>query len=137
MNLRAIHDQVIILSDPPVTTYKGIIALPEAVIAENPNYYTVTGRVVAVGSHSFERAKKGQYDFGDAVEARAFDVVVGDRVLYNRYAGKQITCDDDHTLYLVLRECEIMGVVTDDVEVQPGYQDATDRGVTEGVAGGM
>lgn len=134
MNLKAIHDQVIILPDPPVKAI-GLIEIPDIVLSENPNYYTVTGRVVALGSHSFDRAKKGQYDFGEPVEVVPFDVAIGDRVLYNRYAGKQVTCDDDRTLYLILRECEILGVLTDDVAVQPGYQEATDRGVTEGVAG--
>jgi len=129
MNIKPIHDQVVVLPDPPPSVYKGLIVMPETVIAENPNYYTVTGRVVATGTHSFERAKKGQYDFGQPIEQRPFDVQPGQRVVFNRYAGKQITCDDDRVRYLILRECEILGVLEGEHDVQPGYHEAGDTGV--------
>ena len=129
MNIKPIHDQVVILPDPAPSLFKGLIAMPETVLADNPNFYTVSGRIVAVGSHSFERAKKGQYDFGAPLEQREFDVAVGQRVLFNRFAGNQITCDDDRVMYLILRECEILGILDAEHEVQPGYMDAGDTGV--------
>ncbi len=54
---------------------------------------------------------------------------VGDRVLFNRFSGKQIecgvedaTCGSCSDTLLIMREIEIMGVVTGDEKVLPGYE---------------
>ena len=102
MNLKPIKDQLVILPDPQAEKI-GSIYVPETVQADNPNYFTMTGKVVA-------RAESDH----------RFDVLVGDRVVFNRYAGKQVTCDDDRVLYLIMREEEILGVA-DEEDITPGY----------------
>ena len=153
MNLRPIKDQIVVLPDPPVAQL-GVIVIPETVLADNPNYFNMTGTVVALGAgvrrHVFQcincQALAPQDDgpcpgchqplgnfnarlFDADLERHPFDVQVGERVLFNRYAGKQITCEDDRTLYLVMREVDVLGVVTDAHQVLPGYMDAGDAGV--------
>ena len=90
-----------------------LIIVPDIVTHDNPNYFTETGRVVALAEHSYTE---------DGEDARPFDVQVGQRVHFNRYAGKQVTCDDDGVLYLVMVEKEIMAVVDDGVTVFHGYE---------------
>ena len=50
-------------------------------------------------------------------------------MLFNRYAGKEITSDDDGVRYLLMREAEVLGVVTGDHEIRPGYIEPRDFGV--------
>ena len=116
MNLRPIKDQVVVLPDPPVQRI-GLIHVPETVNAENPNYFPMTGTVVAVGP--------GRIEDGQRVPP---DVHVGDRVVHPRYAGNQITCMDDSVLYLVMREADIIGKGVEST-VLPGYMPAMDEGV--------
>lgn len=117
MNLRPIKDQVVVLPDPPVEKI-GAIFVPDAVNADNPNYFPMTSTVVAVGP--------GRIEDGERV---APDVQVGDRVVHNRYAGHQITCDDDRVLYLVMREADIIGKAPVLPTVLPGYMPAGDSDV--------
>lgn len=112
MNIRPIRGQVIVLPDPPPVV-SSLIIMPDIAKSDNPNYFTETGRVVALAPHSFTE---------DGEDPRPFDVAVGDRVHFNRYAGKQVTCDDDGMLYLVMTEREIAAVVSDDVTILHGYQ---------------
>ena len=97
-----------------------LIIVPDIVKSDNPNYFTETGRVVALAEHSYTE---------DGEEERPFDVQVGQRVHFNRYAGKQVTCDDDGVLYLVMFEKEIMAVVDEDVTVLHGYEAPADTDV--------
>lgn len=120
MNLKPIKNQLVVRPDPPPTQLGGIY-MPDTVLADNPNYFPMTGVVVALGRTS--------YDDAGEVE-QPFAVAIGDRVLFNRYAGKQITCDDDRVTYLVMRESEILGLVDGEAhQVLPGDVDAGDGGV--------
>lgn len=121
MNLKPIKDQVVVLPDPQPAQI-GLIHVPEIVNADNPNYYTMTGRVVALGRTSYT---------ADGEEEQPFDVQVGERVVFNRYAGKQITCEDDGVRYLVMHEHEILGVADDGTDVKPVYMPPTDADITE------
>jgi len=94
MNLRPLHDRVIIKRlDQESTTASGII-IPDAA-AEKPDQ----GEVMAVGP--------GKRD--DSGKLNVPDVKVGDRVLFGKYAGQTVKVDGDELL--VMREEDIMAVV--------------------------
>lgn len=118
MNLRPIKDQIIVLPDAPVERI-GLIHVPQTVNADNPNYYPMTSTVVAVGP--------GRIEDGERITP---DVAVGDRVVHPRYAGNQVTCDDDRVRYLVMREADIIAKGGAELEtILPPYMPAEDEGV--------
>lgn len=121
MNLKPIRGQVVVLPDPPKAQI-GLIVVPDAVNADNPNYFSETGRVVALAPHSFT---------DDGEDRRPFDVKVGERVHFGRYAGKQVTCSDDNIRYLVMFEHEINMVIPDDMHILHGYEAPADSGARE------
>ncbi|MEH6997470.1 MAG: co-chaperone GroES [Limnobacter sp.] len=94
MNIRPLHDRVIVKRlDSERTTASGIV-IPEAA-AEKPDQ----GEVIAVGP--------GKRD--DGGKLIAMDVKVGQRVLFGKYAGQAIKVDGKEVL--VMREEDIMGVI--------------------------
>lgn len=119
MNLRAIKDQVIVLADPRPEQI-GLIIVPNVASADNPNWFPETGRVVALGRTAYS---------ADGESEQPFNFAVGDRVHFNRYAGKQVTCSDDGVTYLVMREHEIDMVLDAEHEVFHGYQPPQDEGI--------
>ncbi|HEU6450089.1 MAG TPA: co-chaperone GroES [Gemmatimonadaceae bacterium] len=56
------------------------------------------GEIVAVGPGRFEKDKRVP-----------MDVKVGDKVLYGKYSGTEVTLDGDQ--YLILKESDILAVV--------------------------
>lgn len=119
MNIKPIRGQIVVRPDPPAAP-SALIVAPESVLSDNPNYFTETGVIVALAEHSYTE---------DGEDARPFDVQVGDRVHFNRYAGKQVTCMDDSTLYLVMIEKEIDCVIEGAHAILHGYQPAVDDDV--------
>ncbi|MDE2608905.1 MAG: co-chaperone GroES [Burkholderiales bacterium] len=94
MNLRPLHDRVIVKRlDNETKTASGIV-IPEAA-AEKPDQ----GEILAVGP-----GKKD--DKGNLI---ALDVKVGDRVLFGKYAGQSVKIDGQELL--VMREEDLMAVV--------------------------
>lgn len=94
MNIRPLHDRVIVKRlDSERTTASGIV-IPEAA-AEKPDQ----GEVIAVGP--------GKRD--DSGKLIAMDVKVGQRVLFGKYAGQAIKVEGKEVL--VMREEDIMGVI--------------------------
>ncbi|VVD81321.1 co-chaperone GroES [Pandoraea anhela] len=94
MNLRPLHDRVIVKRlDNETKTASGIV-IPDAA-AEKPDQ----GEILAVGP--------GKRD--DQGKAIALDVKVGDRVLFGKYAGQSVKVDGQELL--VMREEDIMAVV--------------------------
>ncbi|BDD93196.1 co-chaperone GroES [Pandoraea sp. XJJ-1] len=94
MNLRPLHDRVIVKRlDNETKTASGIV-IPEAA-AEKPDQ----GEILAVGP--------GKKD--DQGKSIALDVKVGDRVLFGKYAGQSVKVDGQELL--VMREEDIMAVV--------------------------
>src|SRR5689334_16952087 len=57
------------------------------------------GEVVAVGPGRFEKDKRVP-----------MDVKVGDKVLYGKYSGTEVTLDGDQ--YIILRESDVLAVVS-------------------------
>jgi chaperonin GroES len=94
MNLRPLHDRVIVKRlDQETKTASGIV-IPEAA-AEKPDQ----GEVLAIGP--------GKRD--DKGAQIALDVKVGDRVLFGKYAGQTVKVDGQELL--VMREEDIMAVL--------------------------
>ena len=94
MNIRPLHDRVVVRRKEEETTSPGGIVLPDSA-TEKP----VQGEILAVG--------KGKIlENGDV---RPLDVKVGDTVLFGKYSGTEIKIDGEEVL--VMREEDIMGVI--------------------------
>ena len=94
MNIRPLHDRVIVKRVEEETTTPGGIVLPGSA-AEKPSQ----GVVLAVGT-------------GKALDngsVRALEVKVGDRVLFGKYAGNEVKVDGEDLI--VMREEDIMGIL--------------------------
>ncbi len=94
MNIRPLHDRVVIKRLEEERTTAGGIVIPDTA-AEKPQ----RGEVVAVG--------KGKPTDDGGV--RAPEVKTGDRVLFGKYAGTEIKIDDED--YLVMREDDVVAVL--------------------------
>jgi chaperonin GroES len=94
MNIRPLHDRVIVRSMEEEKTSPGGIVLPGSA-SEKPD----RGEVIAAG--------KGRIT--DSGEVRAMDVAVGDKILFGKYAGTEIKVDGEELL--VMREDDIVAVI--------------------------
>jgi chaperonin GroES len=94
MNLRPLHDRVIVKRlDQETKTASGIV-LPEAA-AEKPDQ----GEVLAIGNGKILEDGK----------VRPLDVKVGDRILFGKYSGQTVKVSGEELL--VMREEDIMAIV--------------------------
>ena len=96
MNLRPLHDRVIVRRKEEEKTSPGGIVIPDTA-AEKP----IRGEVTAVG--------KGKVL--DSGEIRPLDVQAGDRILFGKYAGTEVKVNGEELL--VMREDDIMAVIED------------------------
>jgi chaperonin GroES len=96
MNIRPLHDRVVVRRLEAETTTKGGIVIPDSA-TEKP----IQGEVVAVGDGTLL----------ESGERRPLDLRVGDRVLFGKYAGTEVKLDDEELL--VMREADIMAVIED------------------------
>ena len=94
MNIRPLHDRVILKRMEEETTSPGGIVIPDSA-AEKP----VRGEVMAAGSGK-------RLESGDIIP---LDVKVGDQVLFGKYSGTEVKVNGDDLL--VMREEDIMGVI--------------------------
>jgi chaperonin GroES len=94
MNLRPLHDRVVVKRQEEERTSPGGIVIPDTA-AEKP----IRGEVVAVGPG--KRLENG--------EVRALDVKVGDKVLFGKFAGTEVQVGDEDVL--VMREDDVMAVI--------------------------
>lgn len=94
MNIRPLHDRVIVRRMEEETVSAGGIVLPGSA-TEKPD----RGEIVAAG--------KGRIT--DSGEVRAMDVAVGDTVLFGKYAGTEVKVDGEELL--VMREEDIVAVI--------------------------
>jgi chaperonin GroES len=93
MNLRPLHDRVLVKRLEEQETKRGGLFIPDSA-KEKPQQ----AEVVAVG------AGKLLEDGNRAVP----DVKAGDKILFGKYSGSDIRIDGNE--YLILREDEILGV---------------------------
>ena len=94
MNIRPLHDRVIVKRVEEETKTAGGIVLPGSA-AEKPSQ----GTVLAIGT-------------GKALDngtVRPMDVKVGDKVLFGKYAGSEVKVDGEEVI--VMREEDIMAVL--------------------------
>jgi len=94
MNIRPLHDRVVVKRMEEERTSAGGIVIPDSA-AEKP----VRGKVLAVGNGKST----------DNGEVRPLDVKVGDTVLFGKYAGTEIKVDGEEVL--MMREDDILGVI--------------------------
>ncbi|WP_018869763.1 MULTISPECIES: co-chaperone GroES [unclassified Thioalkalivibrio] len=94
MNLRPLHDRVIVKRMEEERTTPGGIVIPDSA-AEKP----IRGEVVAVGNGKI--LENG--------EKRALDIKAGDKVLFGKYSGTEVKVDGEEVL--VMREDDIMAVI--------------------------
>ena len=94
MNIRPLHDRVIVKRMEEERTSAGGIVIPDSA-TEKPS----KGEVLAVGNGKL-------LENGDV---RPLDVKVGDSVLFGKYSGTEVKNDGDDLL--VMREDDIMAVI--------------------------
>ena len=86
-------DRVVIKALEETESMRGGLYIPDTA-KEKPQQ----GEIVAVGP--------GRFDEGKRVP---MDVKVGDKVLYGKYSGTEITLDNEQ--FLILRESDVLAVI--------------------------
>jgi chaperonin GroES len=94
MNIRPLHDRVLIRRIEESETVQGGIIIPDTA-KEKPQQ----GEVIAAGSGKLL----------ETGERAPLDVKPGDRILFGKYSGSEVKISSEE--YLVLREDEILGVL--------------------------
>ena len=94
MNIRPLHDRVIVEREEEERTSAGGIVIPDTA-TEKP----IRGKVMATGNGKIL----------DDGSVRALDVKKGDKVLFGKYSGTEVRVDGDELL--VMREEDIMAVI--------------------------
>ena len=94
MKFRPLHDRVLVERVEEATKSAGGIIIPDTA-KEKPQ----EGKVVAVGPGA--RSDDGTI--------QALDVKVGDRILFGKWGGTEVTLDGQELL--IMKESDIMGIV--------------------------
>lgn len=95
MNLKPLHDHVIIKAITEDEVTKSGIVLPDTVDKERPE----KGEVIAKGDgKTLENGQKSQ-----------MSVKVGDKVMFKKYSPDEIKVDGEE--YLVIKEEDIMAII--------------------------
>ncbi|OGX44771.1 MAG: co-chaperone GroES [Omnitrophica WOR_2 bacterium RIFCSPLOWO2_12_FULL_51_8] len=95
MNMQPLGDRVVVKPLEPENKTKGGIVLPDTA-KEKPQ----EGKVIAVG--------KGKVLDNGSVQAP--EVKVGDKVLYGKYCGNEITTNEGEEL-LIMKEEDILAII--------------------------
>jgi len=93
MNIRPLHDRVIVKRMEEERTSPGGIVLPDGATKK-----PIKGEVVAVGNGTVL----------DSGKIRALDVKAGDQVLFGKYSGTEIKVDGEELL--VMKEDDIVAI---------------------------
>ncbi len=94
MNIRPLHDRVVVRRMEEERTTAGGIVIPDSA-TEKPS----TGEVVAVGNGKIT----------ESGEVMAMDVKVGDKIMFGKYSGTEVKVEGEELL--IMREDDIMAVV--------------------------
>ncbi|MEM1090297.1 MAG: co-chaperone GroES [Pseudomonadota bacterium] len=94
MNIRPLHDRVIVRRMEEERTSPGGIVIPD-----NATEKPIKGEVLAVGNGKI--LENG--------EVRSLDLKSGDKVLFGKYSGTEVKVDGEELL--VMREDDIMAVI--------------------------
>jgi chaperonin GroES len=95
MKLKPLHDRILVERIEEEEQIRGGIVIPDTA-KEKPQ----EGKVIAVGSGK-------TLDNGQKV---AMSLKKGDRILFGKYSGTEVTIDDQE--YLIMREDDALGVLT-------------------------
>ena len=95
MNIQPLGDRIVVKALEAENKTKGGIVLPDTA-KEKPQ----EGKVMAVGKGRL--LENGQ--------VKALEVKVGDRVLYGKYSGNEITTKDGEEL-LIMKEEDVLAIV--------------------------
>jgi chaperonin GroES len=94
MKVRPLHDRILVKRVEEEKKSKGGIIIPDTA-TEKPQ----EARVVAVGNGKLL----------DDGKTRALDVSKGDRVLFGKYSGTEVTIDGEE--HLIIREEDVLAVL--------------------------
>ena len=89
MNLQPLEDRIVVRPDDAETTTSSGLVIPDTA-KEKPQQ----GEVIAVGPGRF----------GDDNERVPMDIKVGDKVVYSKYGGTEITIEGEDLLILQARD---------------------------------
>ncbi|HEX9691735.1 MAG TPA: co-chaperone GroES [Gemmatimonadales bacterium] len=93
LKVQPLGDRVVIRSLEETAEMRGGLYIPDTA-KEKPQQ----GEVVAVGPGRFEKG-----------ELVPMELSVGQRVLYGKYSGTEVTVDDEE--YLIIKESDVLAVV--------------------------
>ena len=94
MNIRPLHDRVVVKREAEERKSAGGILIPDTV-SEKPTF----GRVVAVGQGKV--LENGQ--------VRVLDVNVGDRIVFGKFSGTEVKVNNEELV--VMREEDVIAVL--------------------------
>ncbi|WP_394693995.1 co-chaperone GroES [Hyphobacterium sp.] len=94
MSFRPLHDRVLVKRVEEESKTKGGIIIPDTA-KEKPQ----EGEIVAVGGGAIK----------DDGSVRALDVKVGDRILFGKWSGTEVTLNGDELI--IMKESDILGVM--------------------------
>ncbi|MGP1273391.1 MAG: co-chaperone GroES [Phycisphaerales bacterium] len=95
VNIKPLHDKIIVERDEPETMTAAGIILPESG-KERPK----SGTVIAVGDGALNT---------DTGERIPLSIKAGDKILFTSYAGTEVKLGDDE--YLIMSESDVLAVV--------------------------
>ena len=94
MSFRPLHDRVLVKRVEEESKTKGGIIIPDTA-KEKPQ----EGEIVAVGGGAIK----------DDGSVRALDLKVGDRILFGKWSGTEVTLNGDELI--IMKESDILGVM--------------------------
>jgi chaperonin GroES len=94
MKIRPVHDRIVVTRVAEESVGRGGIIIPDTA-KEKPQ----EGKVVAVGNGKVA-------DDGKRI---ALDVQAGDRILFGKYAGSDVTIGDEE--YVIMREEDVFAIL--------------------------
>lgn len=94
MNLKPLHDRIIVRAAQAEETTKGGIIIPDTA-KEKP----MQGEVLSIGQG--KQSEDGKIT--------PLQVKVGDKVLYGKYAGTEVTVDGEELL--IMRESDVFAII--------------------------
>jgi chaperonin GroES len=93
IKVKPLADRVVVKAVEESEQMRGGLYIPDTA-KEKPQQ----GEVVAVGPGKFEDGKRVE-----------MELKVGDKVLYGKYSGTEVTVDNEQ--YLILRETDVLAVI--------------------------
>jgi len=97
MKIRPLHDRILVTRIEAQEVGRGGIIIPDTA-KEKPQ----EGKVVAVGNGKIN----------DDGKRLAMDVEAGDRILFGKYSGSEVTVEGDE--YIIMREEDVLAILGKD-----------------------